>query len=214
MRFIFGILVLSFLVTTGAASFAASVTNCHRLTKAQVRLSCYDAATGFSSETSSAIELIATDVTGPITPKTWQLATEVSPFDDTTNVFLSLESDAPIPGRFGGKGPAVLRLQCQEDTTMAFIYFNGNRMSDDQSPEVDYRLDKKEAQQIIMQASIDRRSLGVWSGKDAIPLIKSMIGHDTLLVRATPFAQNPVVTSFTITGLADALTPLREACDW
>jgi type VI secretion system protein VasI len=41
-----------------------------------------------------------------------------------------------------------------------------------------------------------------------------MIGHATLLFEFVPFNSSPAMTTFDLRGLAEAVKPLREACEW
>lgn len=144
----------------------------------------------------------------------WVVSTEVSPIDDTMNVFMSLKSDEPIRGRFSGSGPMVLNLMCRENTTDLSIYFNGLHMSDHQYGTVTYRLDKTKARQIRMVESTSNKHLGLWGGDRSIPFIKGMLGHSRLLIEATPYGENSVLATFNISGVEESISSLRKACNW
>ncbi len=87
-------------------------------------------------------------------------------------------------------------------------------MSDYQHGKITYRVDKLPAQTKRFRESNNHESLGLWSGKSAIPFLKELFGHDRLFVRATPHSESPLEASFDITGLEKAIEPLREACGW
>jgi hypothetical protein len=44
-------------------------------------------------------------------------------------------------------------------------------------------------------------------------LINQMLDHKTLIFGFTPFNSNPVITTFDITGLRVAITPVLKACN-
>jgi type VI secretion system protein VasI len=77
-----------------------------------------------------------------------------------------------------------------------------------------YRLDDEKAQTINTNESTNNRSLGLWSGARSIPVIKRMFGKSTMIVRMTPFGENPFTATFNISGLEEAIVPLRQACKW
>ena len=79
---------------------------------------------------------------------------------------------------------------------------------------ITYRLDSEDAARHTFRESNDNQALGLWSGGQAIPFIKGMLGHDRMLIRATPFSDSTVTGEFNIAGLDEAIKPLREACNW
>jgi len=61
--------------------------------------------------------------------------------------------------------------------------------------------------------STDHKALGL-SGASSIAFIKEMFGAQRLFIRATPFNESAVTGEFNISGLDDAIKPLRKACGW
>jgi type VI secretion system protein VasI len=168
------------------------------------RLSCFD-------------ELFAdiVETTPPEIAETqWTIRTETSPIDDKKNVFLSIESEKPIRGRFGSPGPMMLTIMCRENTTDLSIYFNGLHMSDHQYGTVTYRLDKEKAERKKMVESTSNKHLGLWGGAKSIPFLKQMFGHERLLVEAIPFRESSVLGIFEIGGIEEQIKTLRKACSW
>jgi type VI secretion system protein VasI len=47
-----------------------------------------------------------------------------------------------------------------------------------------------------------------------IAFLKSMMEANTLVAQVTPYNESPVTAIFDTTGLADAIKPLRETCNW
>lgn len=184
-----------------ASGMAQGSQECADIGDNHSRLACYDAeyrpATSVSSDS------------------VWTVRQDVSPIDDSTAVFMTVLSSERIPTRLGREDYATLSLRCQENTTSLILGFAGNHMtSHQQYGNVTLRLDGETAQTKRMNESTNRRSLGLWSGGSSIPYIRSMFGHDTLTVRATPYSESPITVQFPITGLEDAIQPLREACNW
>lgn len=138
-----------------------------------------------------------------------------SALTDEKSVFLQLDSNDNIRAKFGAVGPATLLLRCMENTTAAIFRFNDHHMADLQSYGViEYRLDKEQMSKIRTQESTDNKALGLWSGAKAIPFAKSLLGHETLILRATPFGESPIISTFDIRGIDSAITELRETCNW
>jgi type VI secretion system protein VasI len=75
------------------------------------------------------------------------------------------------------------------------------------------RIDDLRAETRSWVESTNNEALGLWRGS-GISFIRSMFGHDVLLVQATPFNDNTIIIEFPITGVEDAIKPLREACHW
>lgn len=226
---IYAILVVALIWGTPTPAQTAQLddpTTCQQFSSDLVRLRCYD--TAFRGAPTSKppqnqpplvpVKPAVGQVTVPIPPQTppskWTVRTETSPIDDSSNVFLRLESDDMIRSRFGSPGHMVLHLHCRENTTMFYVYFNGLFMSDHQHGTVTYRLDDAKARTIRMRESNDHSALGLWRGNTSIPFVKALFGHDSLLIRATPHSESSVTATFTLTGLEEDITPLRSACNW
>lgn len=145
----------------------------------------------------------------------WRVSESTSEIDDSPRVILSVSSSDLIRDKFGRVGRGDLVLRCLENTTVLYVNFAGNFMSDHGSyGNVTYRIDDAEARTARMRESTNHESLGLWSGGASIPVIKRMFGHDTLIVRATPYNESPVTITFPISGLSEEIKPLREACHW
>ncbi|GGE26764.1 hypothetical protein GCM10011345_35960 [Gemmobacter megaterium] len=65
-----------------------------------------------------------------------------------------------------------------------------------------------------MTESNDNRALGLWSGKQSIPFVKSLLGATKIRLRILPVNEDSIETTFNLTGLSDALAPVRKACGW
>lgn len=168
------------------------------------RLDCYDRAFK-PKEPESTNSLIGK----------WTVHEDSSKLDDSKSVTLSVDSDEPVRGRFGGSEAGTLIVRCKENTTSLYIIWAGNFMSDLQGRgRVDYRIDTQPARHAGMDASTDNMALGLWNGGASIPLINKLMDANKFYVRATPFNESPVEMTFTVTGLKDAAVPLKTACGW
>jgi len=198
MRF----LLLAAALLLGAADpAAADPARCAAISEPNQRLGCYDA--------------LFRTVEAPPAEGDWSVRVERSQLDDSTSVYVSIESQEPLRGKFGQPEHASLHLRCKEKTTVAYIYFGGHFMSDNRGGgRVDYRVDNRSAKHRNLDESNDHKALGLWNGKAAIPFIKELMDGGSLYVRATPFSESMVEATFAIAGLASAIEPLRAACKW
>lgn len=168
------------------------------------RLACYDTLSGRTAKSTTAYG-----------KGKWHVQSEVSDFKDTKDVYLTLTSEDSVQCGFGSGGTLTLMLRCKENTTSLLIItpchvasgFYGYGM-------VEYRIDNHTAQKKQFDESTDNTTLGLWSGGKSIPVIKSLFGADRLLVRFTPFNESPVTGEFVVSGVEEAITPLRESCHW
>ncbi len=145
----------------------------------------------------------------------WTLSEDKSAFDDSRTVVLSIESNENVRGQFGAPGPAMMYLRCMENTTSVYLWINDLFLSDIQGyGVVDYRIDDRKAAKLRAESSTDNKALGAWSGGEAIPFIKEMLGGGRIAFRATPYNESPVEFTFDLVGLDAAVAPLREACAW
>lgn len=154
----------------------------------------------------------------PKPPSPWNVSEEVSPMDDSRNVYLSTRSNEAVPGRYGRSTVRpTLYVRCVENTTALVLHMDGHHMASSEYHtwgHVDMRIDDGKAFTKSMRQSTNNRSLGLWSGGTSIPVIRQMFGADQLIVRATPYSESPITMTFDISGLEEEITPLREACHW
>jgi type VI secretion system protein VasI len=178
---------------------------CISIAEDSARLACFDIAFGSKEVTTT-----TSNDNGK-----WRISVESSALTDDKSIFLGLDSNDDVKTKYGPAGPATLILRCMENTTAAVFRFNGHHMADLQSYGIiEYRLDKKPMSKLRTQQSTDNKALGLWSGAKAIPFAKSLIGHETLVLRATPYSESPIVSTFDIRGIDNAIAELRETCNW
>lgn len=189
-----------------STSSIASETECISIENDLDRLACYDRVAGRTPRTE----------TEKVETGDWLVRTSKSEFEDTTDVYLSVTSNEPAScGHFSAPEKATLMIRCQENTTSLFLVTNCHLTSGHGGyGEIDYRVDNLPAGDRHFEASTDNRALGLWNGGRSIPFIKKLIGADRLLMRFTPFNESPTTVEFKITGLEEAIEPLRKECGW
>lgn len=143
--------------------------------------------------------------------RTWEVRRDASRMDSSMRVFLTLESDDEIDIGYGRRGRPLLVLRCIENTTAALV--NADWYLDDTS-SVQYRIDQEKPVAQTWQASTNHKSVGLWDGGRSIPLIKSLLGKKTFLIRLTTYSNGAKEMAFNIEGLDKVIEPLRTACKW
>lgn len=191
-----------------AVSFRAdaSIDECAGVDADLDRLACYDRESGRTPKT---------EAKAPVGE--WDVSVKTSDFEDTTDVFLRVQSDDVVRcGRIKEPETATLLIRCMENTTALYISTACHLTSSDYNDygHVDVRLDEAPAKVIRMDESTNNNSLGLWSGGKAIPFIKTMLDKDVMLTRFTPYGESAVTAKFQIAGLKEAISPLRESCGW
>ncbi len=201
MRMIVAVVALVSMV----CSSASAQEECVVISDSDARLQCFDKAFGVNA-----------NETGPVEGHgKWNLRTDQSPLTDEKSVFLRIESDDNVQGRFGAPGPATLLVRCQENTTSAYFILNDLHLADIQTyGKIEYRVDEKPMQSRSFVASTDNKALGLWNGGRSIPFLKELLGSQRLIIRATPYNESPVTAKFDTRGFDTAVVELRETCSW
>lgn len=166
------------------------------------RLECYDALAR------------ALNIDGPQTtsrtPVTgtgeWVIRDETNPIDDTRTVLLGLTAST---GRSSFGEPISLILQCKSREVSAAINWNDYLGSD---AYVTARVGSQEASRRAWVMSTN--SQGSFYPGDATQFIDQLQHADRFVAQVTPYNENPVTAVFALSGLPNAIKPLREACPW
>lgn len=203
MKFTSPMLIVAVLVGS-SISANADIERCTGIENSLDRLACYDDEVGYNPT-------VEEEVVGS---GDWLVRVETSQMDDSENVFLTLYSDEQTNCPYKS-GRHSIHMACRENQTNLWVRFAGCFMSSIQGKgRVTYRLDTEQATTRNFRESNNNMALGLWSGGTAIPFIKKMIGHDQMIIRATPFSESAVTGEYNITGLEEAVQPLRDACNW
>lgn len=201
MRTLFlAITIFGLLFGAAIAENSDSIKRCNALKTDAVRRACFDH--------------IAKGSSVPEVQSNWVVRFDTSKVDDTRTVILSTQALEISSGRYGNISRFTLMIACRENTTNLWIHFGGHFMSDYQHGRVTYRIDQNPAKRKRLRESNNNESLGLWNGGAAIPFIKALFGAGRLYVQATPHSESSVEAEFDISGLEDAIKPLRESCHW
>ena len=199
------VLLLPIIFTDFAFAKSLSIStigSCKSINDNEQRLACYDAA--FEVNTS----VVETN-----SKSKWVITEDVSPIDDSKTVMLSLKSDSPIKSDFSQVIP-TLNIQCKERETDFYINFNIFLSTNDIKPIT--RIDSDKAvTDVEWTISTDYKGLFYpGSQKKIQEFIKTLKDKKKFFIQVTPFSKGSVNTTFDLTGLDEAIKPVREACNW
>ncbi|WP_392562486.1 type VI secretion system-associated protein TagO [Orbus sturtevantii] len=181
---------------------------CKNIKEKESRLTCYDVL----FETKAEVKVTSND-TGK-----WKIQEDASPIDDSKTVVLMLNADAPIQVRYDHTTPYLV-IRCKENKTVLYVGFGTFLGSDRITPIT--RVDTEKAvSNITWSISTDHEAMfydGAWGGpgvKKTTDFIKELSDKNKYFIQVTPYSESPVNTTFTLTGLDEAIKPLRAACGW
>lgn len=193
------VVTLAMLTTPSKASECASI-------KADLdRLACYDKESGRTPETSTTSSL-----------GEWLKEEKVSKLSDRKTVNVYVQSEEVVDCGWNKGEKITLIIRCHENST-ALLFITGCHMASSEYNDygkIEYRVDDEKAKSVSGEASTDNKALGLWSGARSIPVIKQMIGGKQLVARMMPYGQSPFTATFNISGVEDAVKPVRAECGW
>jgi type VI secretion system protein VasI len=198
------LLTAPFLLLIPAAPAQADPIACSRIENDADRLRCFDRA--FPRTVQPTGDSMAS----------WSLKSSPSLLANRTDRSLTTESEQNIQCRWIKPRPVRLTIACTRNVTSISLE-TGCFMTSSQYRsygDVTFSLDETEPGVASMAAGPDNRSLGLWTGDQAIPFVKSMLGKSRLTVRMTPLGDDPITAAFDIRGIDEAIAPLRAECGW
>lgn len=140
----------------------------------------------------------------------WRSSSEISPVDDSTNVFLVLDATGTIKGKFGDSTQPQLHVRCKERKTEIYVVW-GVYLGLGET-DVLHRLDDTPARTLEWTLSTDNEAT-FFPGNDQA-FARELQKHEKLLLRVTPYGESPVTATFMLAGLENAIDPLKSACQW
>jgi type VI secretion system protein VasI len=191
----------------GGASAESNVpeqlAQCQNIAEDAQRLGCFDQIG--KSKDAAKIENAEPQSVGK-----WEVSTDKSPIDDSKNVFVYLSAEDQIRGQFHQAITPSLAIVCREKKTD--LYIDWSTFLGIESTRVLTRLDTKKATTRSWLLSTNNKAT-FYSGQ-TIAFIKELMKSEKIFVQVTPYGDNAAQTTFDLTGLSNAIKPLREACKW
>jgi type VI secretion system VasI family protein len=144
----------------------------------------------------------------------WMVRVSTNPIDDSKTVALLLEAEE---GRNARGERISLIARCQSNKTEMYLNW-GDFLGDDSTSVysdwkyVTVRIGDGQATKEKWSISTDKQATFApsWAGN----YLKKMIESDKAVFQTTPYNESPITAIFDIRGLAAALKPLAETCNW
>jgi type VI secretion system protein VasI len=176
-------------LTLPSLASAAEPVKCSTITDVDARLNCFDQK-------------------GKSGADRWEVT--------TTSNFVSITVHAAEPKAVGVGNYLdypLLILQCQKPKTAAIVGFPPIWARDFLVGDTKfaYRFDAGETKNLPTQDAI-----GFWysQSEDSIRWIKDMIASRLLTILIESTGEDPTIMQFDLSGLEEAIKPLRETCGW
>lgn len=168
-----------------------------------------------AEERRSAREACIAERTGvpPPSPRgLWYVSREVSQMTGQNNVTADLRAEYDVPIRSYRRTRPKLVIRCHENVTSILVDFGAFITTE--STALRIRIGDKKPQTAIWRMSTNYEVAGLWRGGEAIPFIKSLHGQKRLLVEVTPHSESTMLVEFDLTGIENAVAPVRATCSW
>ena len=172
---------------------------CRAQAEADKRLACFDELARAVAE-GEVLPTLPSSGTGQ-----WEVNQEISPVDDSRNVYMRLEAEDE--GYAAGSRP-VLMVRCTESKIDVLVHFD-SRLSFGDDIEILSRFDQYPARKDNWGLSTDRKA--IFAPHSAFWALK-IERAQKLFVRLTPAGASPIDATFNLAGSAEAMRPLRESC--
>lgn len=144
----------------------------------------------------------------------WQTSRSTSPIDDSVTISIIQEAKETYANRYGDVGRANLQILCERNTTGIAIVFPELHTSDIGGlGQVTFRADNDAAFTVQMHPTNDRTALMLISG-EAIRTIKKFVDAASLFAQTLTVSEPAVQVEFNLSGLTEAIAPIRETCGW
>lgn len=137
----------------------------------------------------------------------WNVSIDTNPIDDTKTVTLYLVADSGKSSMLGQ--PVVLFIRCKSLETNVFINWRDYLGSE---ATVLTRIGKEKAETRNWNLSTD--SQATFFPRNEVDFLNKLLIVDSFVAQVTPYNESPVTAIFDVKGLSNAITPLRETCNW
>ncbi|QDL32691.1 type VI secretion system-associated protein TagO [Serratia liquefaciens] len=201
---------LSFIVFSSFFGLVHAETNisdqigqCQKLTSDTDRLACFDKVSKLKPDAK-------TESAESLSVGKWDSRTEKSPIDDSNNVYVFLPAENEVQVQFKGAIVPTLYATCREKKTELFIDWNTFIGVD--RVRVLTRIDAQKAVNSTWLISSDNKA--TFHSGQTVSFIKQLMKSKKMFVQVTPYGDSPAQTTFDLSGLSNAIKPLRESCNW
>ena len=126
------------------------------------------------------------------------------------NLWVRSEDQADAQ-RFEDLRPSIW-LRCIDGQLSGFM--DWGVFLDIERARITFRFDDEPVRAATTNVSADRQRIEPLGREQLIQRIRAMSNRQTLVAQVTPPGERPLAVEFDISGLVQAIQPLREACPW
>lgn len=130
----------------------------------------------------------------------WNKQESLNKFNDTNDIQIWVKSSTG----------QEMTIVCRNNKTE--LYLDWKEFISTSNVDVTHRVGTK--QQATKKWSVSTNFKSTFHSTGTISFIKSMIGEMLVIFEVTPHGENPRLAEFLISGLGDAIKPIRESCSW
>ena len=191
---------------------------CSQIDEAEERIDCYD---GVARQLKKADSLVGNrDPMSPDLPVSsttrpsprWHSEARKSNIDGSAVVAAWVESSEELDSHTPQPYRAILTVECQKGRTIAYVS-NRSPLGIEETT-IEFRTDNESPVRMELELSPDYRSVGWWTSETAITFLKTLITKRSFTIRLAPFRDKVIEPTFDLTGLKEAIAPVRRACRW
>ncbi len=184
-----------------AATIEEVLAHCRAQAEADERLACFDELARAVAE-GRRLPTLPASGTGR-----WNVTQEISPIDDSRNVYVQLEGEDE--GHAAGSRPRLI-VRCKDGKIDVLVGFD-SRLSVKRGITIETlsRFDRHPAQKNYWGISTD--STAIFAPHGAFWALR-IERAQKLFVRLNPSEESPISATFNLTGSAEAMRPLRDSC--
>ena len=140
----------------------------------------------------------------------WIVQTETRALTGEPNVYISTMSTNVASDIIGSAERGRLLVRCHNGDTDLIIFYNEYFS---RKERIKFRVDDGPIFAEEMLPSADGKSMGMWGDMKALPMIRKILGKDEVNLELSAHSQTVPLT-FDVSGLANVIAPLTEACNW
>lgn len=136
----------------------------------------------------------------------WITSIDTNPLDDSKTITLLLQADEGT-SKYGDSVSLVIR--CSSNGMDVYINWNDYLGSE---ASVTSRIGSKKAKTKKWTLSTTKKA--TFYPANDVSFLREMLSEKTFVAQVTPYNENPVMAVFDISGLSEAIIPLKETCEW
>ena len=197
------VLLLALWVGSAArADLRDDVSACSTIADEEQRLLCLDRiATRIDPNSSTSADVLYSGQ--------WQIHSEISPIDDSKNVYLSVDGDRELRGFIGNHIPTLV-IRCKEGNIDVFLDTGMTEAGD--RTYVLIRLDGEPSFTEKWENSTNNEA--IFRYDQPYRFAKLLTRYNRMLIQITPYNSNPTMSTFNLQGLDGVIDQVGNACHW